>query len=90
MGLFDFIKKKPVFSEPPIPENEKQYYRPDSYYTNCSYPGTNHEKKVILFEERKRISYPSNRGLYVAEILLLEYCSYGTHPCPQNGYSGFW
>lgn len=99
MGLFDFLKKKPDKPEPtkhfgtycsPIPDSEKQYYQPDSYYTEKSYPGTQFERKVVTFDERKKISYPSRTGLYVAEILLLEYCSYGTYPHPKNGYPGLW
>lgn len=95
MGLFDFLKGKNALpknsiKEPPIPESEKQYYRPDTYYTDSSYPGTQFEQKVITFEERKKSSYPSRSGLYVAEILLLEYVSYGTYPHPKNGYPGFW
>lgn len=96
MGLLDFLKKDRNTSrafcniEPPIPESEKQYYRPDAYYTESSHPGTQFERKVITFEDRKKISYPSKNGLYVAEILLLEYVSYGTYPHPKNGYPGLW
>ena len=90
MGIFDVFKKKPLEVEPPIAEDEKSYYRPDGYYTNLAHEGTQFQRKVITFEERKKISFPSARGLYVAEILLLEYCSYGTYPKPKNGYPGFW
>lgn len=55
-----------------------------------SYAGTAFEKDVITFDERKKSSLPSARGLYVAEILLLYYCSLGTYPNPKNGYPGFW
>lgn len=30
------------------------------------------------------------RGLYVAEILLLDYCQKGKYPKPEHGYPGFW
>lgn len=99
MGLFDFLKKKPANAgsanpfgtyNSPIPDDEKQYYRPDSYYTEKAFPGTQFERQVVTFDNRKKISYPSSTGLYVAEILLLEYCSYGTYPHPKNGYPGFW
>ena len=73
-----------------IAADERQYYRPDDYYTTYSYPGTEMARKVITFEERKKTSYPSARGLYVAEILLLEYCSYGKYPKPSGGYPGLW
>lgn len=73
-----------------IAEDERSYYQEDSYYTMYSYPGTEMAQRVIPFNERKRISYPSARGLYVAEILLLEYCSYGKYPKPQSGYPGLW
>lgn len=92
MGLFGFLKKQSSLGkgEPPIPKEEKKYYQPDSYYVSVTHPGTVFEKRVIPFQERKSISLPSKRGLYVAEILLLEYCSYGTYPNPKNGYPGFW
>ena len=48
------------------------------------------ENNIITFEERKRQSIPSLRGLYVAEILLLEYCTYGNYPNPDNNYPRFW
>ncbi len=73
-----------------IAPDERQYYRPDDYYTMYSYPGTEMARKVITFEERKKTTYPSKRGLYVAEILLLEYCSYGKYPKPSSGYPGLW
>lgn len=73
-----------------ISEDERSYYRPDEYYTTYSYPGTELARKVVTFEERKSMSYHSKRGLYVAEILLLEYCSYGKYPKPSGGYPGFW
>ena len=73
-----------------IAEDERAYYQEDSYYTLYSYPGTPMAQKVITFEERKKISYPSVNGLYVAEILLLEYCSYGKYPKPKSGYPGMW
>ena len=74
----------------PIPKSEKQVYQPDEYYTNVVYEGSTFEQKVITFEERKNTCVPSSTGLYVAEILLLEYCSHGKYPSPKNGYPGFW
>ena len=85
MGLFDFLKKKPA-----VPEKDKKYYQDESYYTSKAHAGTQFEKTVITFEERKKTAIPSNRGLYPAEILLLDYCSKGTYPGPKNGYPGFW
>lgn len=73
-----------------ISENEQKFYQPDSYYTDKAFEGTVFERSVISFDDRKKISFPSKNGLYVAEILLLEYCSYGTYPHPKNGYPGFW
>lgn len=73
-----------------IAEDEKTYYQPDEYYTYYSYAGTNMGNRVITFDERKKTSFPSVRGLYVAEILLLEYCSKGDYPKPKGGYPGFW
>ncbi|MGM9630033.1 SAP domain-containing protein [Butyricicoccus sp.] len=98
MKLLNFLKKETPTkqSEPPIPDEEKKYYRPDDYYTDTvpttvvGADGTCVRRKVVTFEDRKKISYPSKSGLYVAEILLLEYCSYGTYPHPKTGYPGFW
>ena len=80
-------KSKPA---PTVPESEKKYYQDDSYYQTVAHEGTAFERKIITFEERKRISYPSARGLYVAEILLLHYCTFGQYPHPESGYPGFW
>lgn len=80
----------------PIPEDQKQYYKPEEYYSSYAYPMISDQdwkfgnRDVITFDERKNISYPSSTGLYVQEILLLEYCTYGTYPNPKNGYPGFW
>lgn len=98
MGLFDFFKKKDKADVAPksipiktsVPESEKKFYQPDSYYTDVVAEGTAFERRVITFEERKKTAVPSKRGLYPAEILLLEYCSKGTYPGPKNGYPGFW
>lgn len=96
MGLFDLFKKsKPEIpkqepKKPTVPEQDKKYYQQDSYYTDVVFAGTQFEKKVTLFEDRKKTAIPSRSGLYPAEILLLEYCSYGTYPGPKNGYPGFW
>lgn len=96
MGLFDFFKKpNPVVpkqepAKPSVPESDKKNYQNDSYYTDVAFSGTSFEKRVISFEERKKTAIPSRTGLYPAEILLLEYCSYGTYPGPKNGYPGFW
>lgn len=98
MGLFEFLKKanpKPkgktaVMAGDTVAENERRYYQDASYYTSKVHQGTAFEKTVITFEERRKIAVPSQRGLYPAQILLLEYCSYGTYPGPKNGYPGFW
>lgn len=55
-----------------------------------AHEGTLYQRNVILFDERKQSTYPSKTGLYVAEILLLHYCSLGNYPKPNNGYPGFW
>ena len=73
-----------------VSKDERPYYHPDSYYTFYSYPNTIMSQRVITFEERKKSSYPSARGLYVAEIMLLEYCKSGKYPKPESGYPGFW
>ena len=73
-----------------ISPDEKPFYQSDDYYTLESHPGTIMAQKVITFEERKKTTVPSASGLYVAEILLLEYCNTGTYPKPSNGYPEFW
>lgn len=73
-----------------ISQDERPYYQSDDYYTFYSYPGTEMATRVITFEERKKTSFPSARGLYVAEIMLLEYCSQGKYPKPKGGYPGLW
>ena len=73
-----------------VSPDERPFYQPDSYYTYYSYPGTPMAKRVVTFDERKRNSYPSARGLYVGEIMLLEYCDKGKYPKPKAGYPGFW
>ena len=73
-----------------IAPDERPFYQPDSYYTYYSYPGSELSQKVTPFEDRKKISFPSSRGLYVAEIMLLEYCSQGKYPKPSSGYPGLW
>lgn len=98
MGLFDIFKKKhkksPILqiqSKPSsIPDTEKKYYQPDSYYTSVVNKGSPFEQRVITFEERKKTAIPSDHGLYPAEILLLEYCRKGDYPAPKYGYPGFW
>ena len=101
MGLFDIFKKKtkqknlaPTAQETllmqtaAIPESEKKYYQPDSYYTAKSHEGTPFENEVISFEQRKKTSIPSNNGLYVPEILMLHFCK--KYPNPKSGYPGYW
>ncbi len=98
MSIFDFFKKKEKTvqatqvknKKDTIPETDKKYYQPKEYYTDVVAEGTPFEKRVIPFEERKKTTIPSGRGLYPAEILLLDYCSKGTYPGPKNGYPGFW
>lgn len=101
MGLFDFLKtnvtskivsnsQNAYVDSSSISPDERPYYKPDDYYTYYSYPGTSMATRVIPFEERKRTTYPSARGLYVAEIMLLEYCDSGKYPKPNSGYPGFW
>lgn len=99
MGLFDFIKKAtsqiqqnstPVGVKSTVSAEDKKYYRPDSYYTPKAHEGTVFEKNVLSFDDHKKRSIPSKNGLYVPEILLLEYCSNGAYPGPKNGYPGFW
>lgn len=93
MSIFDFFTRRnrsssiPVSpADQPIPEEEQQYYRPESYYQRGRLDG----KPIVTFEQRKATAYPSKRGLYPAEILLLAYCEYGTYPNPKSGYPGFW
>lgn len=79
-------KEIPLSSADLLTEDEKKYYDKDEYYT----PYDAFCLDVITFEEREKISFPSKHGLYVAEILLLHYCTYGTYPHPTGKYPGFW
>ena len=101
MGLFDlFIKRNKenntiknelkYADSSTISPDEIAYYKPDEYYVFEWHTESPLGIKVITFEERKKISYPSRNGLYVAEILLLDYCNRGDYPKPKNGYPGFW
>ncbi len=73
-----------------ISVDEREFYQPDEYYTLESYAGTPMAERVITFEERKKNIFPSANGLYIGEIMLLEYCNSGNYPKPANGYPGFW
>ncbi len=48
---------------PTVPDEEKKYYQPDSYYSMYAFENTSFEVRVITFNERKKISFPSKRGL---------------------------
>ena len=80
-----YIKPPDALTEPPIPESEMQFYRPAEYYANVVHPGTQFEQRFLTFDDFKKISFPSSRGLYVSEILLLYYCSLGSYPNPKSG-----
>ena len=89
-GPIDPLTGKPRYADShSIAEDERPYYRNDEYYTLYSYPETEMARRVITYEERKKLSNPTKSGLYVADILLLEYsdCNY---PKPNGGYAGFW
>ena len=73
-----------------VAPDERAFYQPDNYYTYYTYAGTGQGNRITTFDERKSKSYPSARGLYVAEILLLDYCNQGKYPKPKGGYPGFW
>lgn len=103
MGIFDRIKGQsggkdsppkdkngvPYADSSSVADDERPYYQKDEYYSYYAY-GDSDADRLITFEERKSKSYPSAAGLYVAEIMLLEYVSYGTYPKPSKGYPGFW
>ena len=103
MGILkNLFQSKPQQSNKPIAQNnyvdassippyERQFYEPDEYYTYYSYPNTMMARRVITFEERKKTSFPSAHGLYVAEILLLYFCDGGSFPLSPGGhYAGYW
>lgn len=103
MGLFDFLKSnskpianvsrrtaRPYADSSTVSPDERKYYKQDDYYTYDTHPDSSLNTRVIPFEERKKTTYPSSRGLYVAEILLLDYCNKGKYPKPSSGYPGFW
>lgn len=85
---------KPFVDEPPIPDADLPFYERDAYYTDFvpsfSFKTKNGMLRVQSFAERKKTSYPSPRGLYVGEIALIHYCSFGDYPNPKHKYPGFW
>lgn len=83
-------KKQMCADSSSITPDERPYYQPDEYYVFETHPGSPMNQKVVTFEERRKSSYPSRDGLYVAEILLLAYCEKGKYPKPKGGYPGFW
>ena len=87
--LFKCFNKNKYADSKTIDESEKKYYKPDDYYTLKANEGTMFEKKVITFEERKEKSFPSQRGLYVGEIILLYCCDNEYFPNPEKGYPGY-
>ena len=93
MGLFDKFKSKKTDSNvaESVPEAEKKYYNDDDYYQKVAFKDSMFEKEVLTFEEWKKRSFPSRGGLYVPEIMLLQYCEYGDYPHPnRRGYPGLW
>ena len=77
LGLFDLFKKNQSESKKAtIPEQDKKYYQQDSYYTDTVFTGTQFEKKVVLFENRKKTAIPSKSrpvscGNLITRILLI-------------------
>lgn len=71
-------------------QNNTSNYQKNEYYSDYAHKGTEFEKKVVTFEERKKTAIPTKSGLYPAEVLLLYYVSLNTYPNPKNGYPGFW
>lgn len=71
-----------------IPVEEKQYYQSDDYYSLKPFGGSAFEREVIPFEDRVKMSIPSDTGLYVPEILMLHFCK--SFPNPKSGYPAYW
>lgn len=90
MQVKQVVRQDDFVDSSSIAEDERSYYQEDSYYTFYTYPNTEMAVRVVPFEERKTISYPTTTGLYVAEVLLLHYCSKGKYPKPKGGYPGLW
>lgn len=72
-----------------VAEDERPYYRKDEYYKFYASVDSDGDR-LRTFEEKKATTYPSVNGLYVSEIMLLEYVSYGDYPKPSGGYPAFW
>lgn len=89
MDILNLFKQKTKNNTPQTIINQNNYHD-DSYYATYAHKGTEFERKVITFEERKKTSIPTRNGLYPAEVLLLYYISLNIYPNPQNGYPGFW
>lgn len=59
-------------------------------YPLIAHEGTLFEREVFTLKENKELTYKSPRGLYLWEILLLEYVSYGKYPLIVGDYPQFW
>lgn len=100
MGLFDGFKDKSEGKESrmetdensatSIEGREKAEATAEEELGRQAFQDAPMERQVITFEERKKISVPSERGLYVAEILLLGYCSKYSYPKADGEYPEFW
>lgn len=66
--------------EPPIPDEEKQFYQPDDYYTDTDLAGND----VVPFEQRKN-GWKSKNSLYPAEILCCTTAQRANIHDPQRG-----
>lgn len=87
MGILDFFKRN---KDNNTLINKNYGLNNNSKTGNKLFEGTQFERDVITFEQRKKIAIPSAKGLYPAEILLLEYCSKGTYPAEGEKYPSFW
>lgn len=94
MSILDLFKKKnkptSIFQPQNTRLNNSQNEKNPIICTNFGTQSTSTDQAVVSFEDRKKTAVPSSRGLYPAEILLLEYCANGTYPNPKNGYPRFW
>lgn len=87
MGLLDLFRKKDKSKNL---TNKNNLQTKNNLMGKKVFEGTQFEREIITFEQRKKTAIPSARGLYPAEILLLEYCSKGLYPVEETKYPGFW
>lgn len=83
MGLFELLWKRKDKGPQNIVTEDEEKSLPDK-----AFAGTMFEREVVTFEQRKKTTIPSQRGLYIPEILMLHFCK--NFPNPARGCPRYW